>query len=275
MAPMSFDLQALQAPITRILSAPGVDLTTISAKRVRKTLIEDPQYAGLGLTAEAMKERRIEVDQVISRVFGTVNRAAANDGLKRRREDEDEDEWDAGDEPVDASEDSEEAQVQTKAMTPKKRKGKKTVEESDAELARKLSTQINSRSRRGPSNAAVSSPKKAKRKPKKSAKTVDSGDEDDDDGGGEVKKKKRGGAKGGFAKEYTLSDPLSTLVGVERLSRPQVVKKLWEYIHGHELQNPSNKKEIICDDAFRAVFAVDKIDMFRMNKVLGQHLHEE
>ncbi|KAF8839399.1 SWIB-domain-containing protein [Paxillus ammoniavirescens] len=271
---MSFDLQALQAPITRILSAPGVDLTTISAKRVRKTLIEDPQYATPGLTAEVMKERRIEVDQIISRVFETVSRAAANDGLKRRREEDEGEEWDAADEQVDASEDSGEAQVHTKATTPKKRKGKKTVEESDAELARKLSTQINSRSRRAPPNAAASSPKKAKRKPKKSAKTVDSGDEDDDDGG-EVKKKKRGGAKGGFAKEYTLSDPLSTLVGVEKLSRPQVVKKLWEYIHGHELQNPSNKKEIICDDAFRAVFAVDKIDMFRMNKVLGQHLHEE
>lgn len=59
---------------------------------------------------------------------------------------------------------------------------------------------------------------------------------------------------------------------MERLSRPQVVKKLWEYIRQHELQNPSNKKEIICDDALRAVFAVDKIDMFRMNKVLGQYV---
>ena len=56
------------------------------------------------------------------------------------------------------------------------------------------------------------------------------------------------------------------------MSRPQVVKKLWEYIRRHELQNPLNRKEIICDDALRAVFAVDKIDMFRMNKVLGQYV---
>lgn len=66
--------------------------------------------------------------------------------------------------------------------------------------------------------------------------------------------------------------PLSAVLEVERLSRPQVVKKLWEYIRLHELQNPSNKKEIVCDDALRAVFAVDKIDMFRMNKVLGQYV---
>jgi len=106
---------------------------------------------------------------------------------------------------------------------------------------------------------------------KKSAEIVDSM-EDDEDGGG--KPKKRSAAKGGFAKEYTLSAPLSAVLALERLSRPQVVKKLWEYIRHNELQNPSNKKEIICDDALRAVFAVDKIDMFRMNKVLGQHLHE-
>ncbi|KAF9228391.1 SWIB-domain-containing protein [Gyrodon lividus] len=279
---MSFDLQALQEPITRILSAPGVDLTTISARRVRKALVEDPQYASLGLTAEGLKERRVEVDQVISRIFENVSRATATAVLKRRR-DEDEDghgggggdgdgDGDGVDEPADASEEAGDAQEHTKSKAPKK-KGRKTVEESDAELARKLSAEINSRSRRGP-NAAASSPKKAKRKSKKIATTVDSEDEVND-GGGEVKKKKRGGAKGGFAKEYILSNPLSTLVGVEKLSRPQVVKKLWEYIHGHELQNPSNKKEIICDDAFRAVFAVDKIDMFRMNKVLGQHLHEE
>ena len=62
------------------------------------------------------------------------------------------------------------------------------------------------------------------------------------------------------------------MLEVEKLSRPQVVKKLWEYIRQNELQNPSNKKEIICDDALRAVFAVDKIDMFRMNKVLGQYV---
>lgn len=60
------------------------------------------------------------------------------------------------------------------------------------------------------------------------------------------------------------------MLAVEKLSRPQVVKKLWEYIREHQLQNPSNKKEILCDGALRAVFAVDKIDMFRMNKVLGQ-----
>lgn len=48
------------------------------------------------------------------------------------------------------------------------------------------------------------------------------------------------------------------------------MKGLWDYIKSNELQNPTNKREIVCDEKFRAVFGVDKIDMFKMNKVLGQ-----
>ncbi|KAH0829181.1 hypothetical protein J3R83DRAFT_2729 [Lanmaoa asiatica] len=272
---MSLDLEALEGPITRILTAPGTDLSTISAKRVRKTLLGDPQYASLGLTPEVLKTRRVDVDQVITRIFEHVNRTASSGGSKRKRE---EDEHGGGHEvgegdEMPPTEPSEDAEVEDAVKTSPKKKGKKSVEESDAALARKLSTEINSRSRRGASLVAgASSPRKAKRKPKKRAVTVDSEKEDGEDG--EAKPKKRGAAKGGFAKEYTLSVPLSAVLKVEKLARPQVVKKLWEYIRQHELQNPSNKKEIICDDALRAVFAVDKIDMFRMNKVLGQHLHE-
>ncbi|KAG9312079.1 SWIB/MDM2 domain-containing protein [Chiua virens] len=267
---MSLDLAALEEPIIRILTAPGTDLSTISAKRVRKTLLEDPAYGFLGLTAEVLKAQRTDVDQLISRIFEDVNRAAST-GSKRKHEGEDEAGEDVGDGEAEAEDDGEE-DTAGMSKTPKKKKSKKSVEESDAALARKLSSEINSRSRRGaPMAAGAPSPRKAKRKPKKSPETVDLDDEDEDGN----KPKKRGTAKGGFAKEYVLSAPLSAVLAIEKLSRPQVVKKLWEYIRQHELQNPSNKKEIVCDDALRAVFAVDKIDMFKMNKVLGQHLHEE
>lgn len=45
------------------------------------------------------------------------------------------------------------------------------------------------------------------------------------------------------------------------------MKKLWEYIREHKLQNPLNKAEILCDDKFKALFNTDKIHMFTMNKV--------
>ena len=69
---------------------------------------------------------------------------------------------------------------------------------------------------------------------------------------------------------YACSDPLAVLVQEASLSRPQVVKKLWAYIKSNNLQNPTNGREILCDDALRAVFNTDKIDMFKMNKELGK-----
>lgn len=46
-----------------------------------------------------------------------------------------------------------------------------------------------------------------------------------------------------------------------------VVKKLWDYIKSNNLQNPDNRREILCDDKLRALFNVDKVHMFTMNKV--------
>jgi chromatin remodeling complex protein RSC6 len=45
------------------------------------------------------------------------------------------------------------------------------------------------------------------------------------------------------------------------------VKKLWDYIKSNELQNPQKKQEIICDGKLRALFNVDRVHMFTMNKV--------
>lgn len=183
----AFDLEALKEPITRILSAPGVDLETISAKRVRKQLLQD---ASLGLTSEGLKVRREEVDKLITQIYEAVSQeAASDDGSKRKREDE----GDGDDEPV--SEPSGNAEEEPKPRP--KKKGKKTVEQSDAELARKISSEINGRSRR-----AAASPKKSKRRVMKSSAIVDSEDDGDDVEG--KKKKRGGGAKGGFAKEFTL-----------------------------------------------------------------------
>lgn len=279
---MSFNLEDLEGPIMRILTAPGVDLSTISAKGVRQKLLED---TALGLTARGLKERRTEVDAMISSIYEGISRQAQTDESKRKREEE----IDAGTEQEDRGEATEERDDQddaaeeqdaeaseeddVKPPTKKKKDAAKSVEEADAELARKLASQLNSRSRRGASNGASATPKK--RKTKKSAAVVESGAEDEDDDKEKPKKKRSGGARGGFAKEYILSESLSVIVGVDKLSRPQVVKRLWEYIRGHELQNPSNRREIMCDDNMRAVFGTEKVDMFRMNKVLGRHLHAQ
>lgn len=70
-----------------------------------------------------------------------------------------------------------------------------------------------------------------------------------------------------------LSEPLAALLNETQLSRPQTVKKIWEYVKSNELQDPANKRQIVCDDAMRAVFKVDRVHMFTMNKILNQNLY--
>lgn len=69
-----------------------------------------------------------------------------------------------------------------------------------------------------------------------------------------------------------LSPALSAMLGETQLSRPQTVKKIWEYVKARDLQNPKDKRQIFCDDAMRKVFKGDSVHMFTMNKLLVQHL---
>lgn len=52
----------------------------------------------------------------------------------------------------------------------------------------------------------------------------------------------------------------------------QIVKQLWAYIRKNNLQDPSNKRKIICNDELRLVFETDCTDMFKMNKLLAKHI---
>ena len=70
-----------------------------------------------------------------------------------------------------------------------------------------------------------------------------------------------------------LSPALSSLLNETQLSRPQTVKKIWEYVKQRDLQDPADKRQIRCDDAMRAVFKQDRVHMFTMNKILNQNLY--
>lgn len=70
-----------------------------------------------------------------------------------------------------------------------------------------------------------------------------------------------------------LSDSLAELLGETQLSRPQTVKKIWEYVKARDLQDPADRRQIRCDDAMRAVFKTDSVHMFTMNKILNQNLY--
>ncbi len=74
-------------------------------------------------------------------------------------------------------------------------------------------------------------------------------------------------------KPLGLSADLEAVVGSGPLARGQVVKKLWEYIKKHDLQNPKNKRNILADEKLKKVFGgKGEVTMFEMTKLVSAHL---
>jgi chromatin remodeling complex protein RSC6 len=68
------------------------------------------------------------------------------------------------------------------------------------------------------------------------------------------------------------SAALSVVVGSDPLPRTEVTKRLWDYIKARNLQNPANKRNILCDAPLRAVMGKDEVTMFEMTGLVGKHL---
>ena len=52
---------------------------------------------------------------------------------------------------------------------------------------------------------------------------------------------------------YKISPEMQVIVGKDTATRTEVVQAIWGHIRAHELQNPSKKKEIICDEKLKKV----------------------
>ncbi|KAG9455144.1 hypothetical protein H6P81_008048 [Aristolochia fimbriata] len=83
---------------------------------------------------------------------------------------------------------------------------------------------------------------------------------------------KRKGGPGGLNKVCGVSPALQAIVGEPTMPRTQIVKQLWAYIRKNNLQDPNNKRKIICNDELKLVFETDCTDMFKMNKLLSKHI---
>lgn len=102
------------------------------------------------------------------------------------------------------------------------------------------------------------SPKKKRQAPKSSS--------------GSAKKARKSGTQ----PPYRLSDALAAVTGKDILPRPQVVSKIWDYIRAHGLQNPDDKREILCDEKLRLIMGNKaKVTMFKMNTFISDHLIEK
>ena len=75
----------------------------------------------------------------------------------------------------------------------------------------------------------------------------------------------------GLTKPLNLSTELADLVGAkkgEKLSRPEVVKRLWAHIKTNKLQDPENKQWFTPDETMAPIFGDEKIKCFSMSKYL-------
>jgi chromatin remodeling complex protein RSC6 len=91
-------------------------------------------------------------------------------------------------------------------------------------------------------------------------------------------KKSAGGAakrkpNAAFMKAMTPSAQLAEVVGDKPVPRTEIVKKIWQYIKKHSLQDAKERRMINADDKLKAVFGGKKqVSMFEMTKLVNKHL---
>ena len=81
--------------------------------------------------------------------------------------------------------------------------------------------------------------------------------------------------KTGINMELNVSKELAAIIGTdkgEKISRPQVVKRLWAYLKENNLQDPENKQFFTPDAKMEPVFGNERIKAFSMSKFLKEHL---
>jgi chromatin remodeling complex protein RSC6 len=71
---------------------------------------------------------------------------------------------------------------------------------------------------------------------------------------------------------YGLSEELQAIVGAKHLTRPQVVKKLWEYIKAKKCQDTKNRRMIVPDEKLSKVIGSRPVDMLKLATHLNKHI---
>ncbi|KAK5236125.1 hypothetical protein LTR47_002851 [Exophiala xenobiotica] len=178
--------------------------------------------------------------------------------------------------------------------TPRPKKKRKASLDADAAYAARLQAEEDARARptRG-GTTRKSAPAKRKKKVKKD-RVTGSDDSDIDDEGHKAQKPKRNTgfhvsflapARAKFTKRHAETAQSITgivrtsgwrdavLTGIAKLSRPETTKRLWAYIKSNDLQDPSDKRYILCDSKMREVFRQDKVHMFTMTKLVSQQMY--
>ncbi|RMZ80646.1 hypothetical protein DV738_g2631, partial [Chaetothyriales sp. CBS 135597] len=266
------------------------DLTTISAKAVRKGIqakvefditphknaINDLIVTRFDVAEAKQKSRANGAEQPVPSIEGRDASAASREstitnGVHKSSEESAADSRSFESSPAKREGEDDDLSEVAHGAPPKKRR--KPDAEDDAAIAARLQAEEDrlARPTRGGTSRKAAPTKKKKKTPRKSKNRL--GSEEDSDLGGEDKPKKPK-SNTGFNASQTHLLPLSALLGgAAQLSRPEVTKQLWNHIKAHDLQDPSDKRYILCDNAMREVFKTDRVHMFQMTKIANQHMY--
>jgi upstream activation factor subunit UAF30 len=72
-----------------------------------------------------------------------------------------------------------------------------------------------------------------------------------------------------FSKEVVLNEALASFMGTSTSPRSKVTQALWKYVKEKGLQNPVDKRQIICDTKLEALFKRKSVNMFKMTQLLA------
>ncbi len=130
-------------------------------------------------------------------------------------------------------------------------------------------------SKAAPRKAAKSAPKKAVKKaaPKKAAPkkaTKKAAPKKAVKKAAPAKKRKINPA---LLKPLTPSQALADVIGSRPASRPDIIKKVWDYIKKQGLQDSKNKRMINADDKLKVLFAgKSQVSMFDLAKIVSANV---
>lgn len=69
---------------------------------------------------------------------------------------------------------------------------------------------------------------------------------------------------------YKLSAEMKDIVGSDTATRTEVIRAIWSHIRANALQNPTKKREIICDAKLKKVMG-NQVSI--MNTDIFKHMH--
>lgn len=81
-------------------------------------------------------------------------------------------------------------------------------------------------------------------------------------------KKKLNGAQ----KPVELDDDLADFMGKRSAPRTMILKKIWDYVKKHDLQDPKDKRTVIPDDRLEPILGSRPVSMFKMMSKINDHV---